>query len=415
MRAIQAAACEFFRRSDANVALLSALLLPALLLAGGLGLDYARRGAETVRAQEASDAAIASLRARLDGVSQTAAEDKARVILAKAGYSTVAGDGISVAVDLASRTASVVVAHPMPTTFVKIVGVGSIPVNVRATAKTGASGPPICVLALNPTSSSALLGSGGSGFDATNCNIQVNSSSANAVVLTGNSTIDSAHNCFVGGVQSGLSDITPAPAPSCQSVPDPFAGMTKPMVGACTFTNYVNTGVVTLNPGVYCGGIKFTGGATVTFNPGLYIINGGKLEATGGGSLTGHGVSFFLTGANSGVTLSGGTAVDMSGMSTGLLAGFVFYLDPNATTPLAKSSFSGSANVHYEGVFYFPHQTLEVSGTGAVASPSAFLAYVADKFTYTGGSTLTVNYDEASATVPVPAGLRAAGVPYLSQ
>jgi hypothetical protein len=58
---------------------------------------------------------------------------------------------------------------------------------------------------------------------------------------------------------------------------------------------------ITLQPGVYCGGVQFSGKVTVTFAPGLFVIKDGLLQASGGTSFTGNGVSFFLTGAGGGV------------------------------------------------------------------------------------------------------------------
>jgi hypothetical protein len=42
----------------------------------------------------------------------------------------------------------------------------------------------------------------------------------------------------------------------------------------------------------FCGGVAFKG--TVTFNPGLYIIDGGAMTANGNVTLTGSGVTFYF-------------------------------------------------------------------------------------------------------------------------
>lgn len=91
-------------------------------------------------------------------------------------------------------------------------------------------------------------------------------------------------------------------------------------------------------------------------------------------------------------------------MTTGELAGFVIYLDPNAA-PLPKSVISGGGNTHYEGAMNFPKQKLEISGTGSATTASPFTAFVARNFLFSGGSQLTINLDLMKTTVPVPAGL----------
>ena len=57
----------------------------------------------------------------------------------------------------------------------------------------------------------------------------------------------------------------------------------------------------TLTPGVY-EDISISSGATVTFNPGVYIISPTKnnqgFKMSGGSNVTGNGVMFYITGSN---------------------------------------------------------------------------------------------------------------------
>ena len=124
----------------------------------------------------------------------------------------------------------------------------------------------------------------------------------------------------------------------------------------------------TLWPGVYCGGLELKNEA-FTLNPGLYIIKDGEFKSSGGAQISGTGVTFFLTGNDIGVTWSGGGEYQFSAMTTGELAGFVIYLDPDGV-PKSKSHISGGGDTTYEGVLYFPNQKLEISGTGSVTTPS---------------------------------------------
>ena len=56
---------------------------------------------------------------------------------------------------------------------------------------------------------------------------------------------------------------------------------TPPDVAACDFNNtmLVNSQAMTLDPGVYCGGITIKGTAKVTFEPGIYVLRDGGLTA----------------------------------------------------------------------------------------------------------------------------------------
>ena len=118
---------------------------------------------------------------------------------------------------------------------------------------------------------------------------------------------------------------------------------------ACDFTNYSQTAYAsyTLNPGVYCGGIKFGGVNAITFNPGVYILDGGGMSIGPGGgvaSVTGTGVNFYSTGTNStyaGITITNGVqSVQLSAPTSGSMAGLVYYQDPSLspaiTAPKAR-------------------------------------------------------------------------------
>jgi Flp pilus assembly protein TadG len=252
----------------------------------------------------------------------------------------------------ASATASV------PTEFLGIMGTSSIPVDVHAQAvASNARAAQWCLLALNGTAQAAvqLTGNASIDVDAPQCIVQVNSNSPSAVTLNGNTSISSADNCFVGkAMKVGNATLTPNPDDMCKFVPDPFADYPKPSVGPCDYVNYSASGnqTITVQPGVYCGGMKSSGQVTVNFAPGLFIIKDGVLSATGGSSFTGSGVSFFLTGLGAGVQITGqGNWHVVATTSPSPLAGFVFFLDPNAVSgPAASSSqLAGNGEMYYEG------------------------------------------------------------------
>src|SRR5262249_18700838 len=139
------------------------------------------------------------------------------------------------------------------------------------------------------------------------CVLQVNSNSRSAVTMNGNTTINSVENCFVGQLQKvGNATISPSPDASCKAIPDPFARYPRPAVGPCDYTNFKGSGNknFTLQPGVYCGGMDLSGPVNVTFQPGLYVIKDGIISESGG-TFTGNGVTFFLTGQDAALKMSG--------------------------------------------------------------------------------------------------------------
>jgi hypothetical protein len=207
----------------------------------------------------------------------------------------------------------------------------------------------------------------------------------------------------------------------CSPVLDPFAGFVKPSVGPCDHVGFNASGQqsITLQPGVYCGGMRFSGGVTVTFAPGLFVIKDGALQATGGTSYTGNGVSFFLTGSGAGVQLSGQANWHLVASSSGPFAGFVFFLDPQGPTGLAATSsqLSGTAEMYFEGVIYLPQQRVALTGGSEGYTPSPYTAFIMDTLDISGSGAMVINNDASKTSVPIPAALQTAtgGQPRLTR
>jgi hypothetical protein len=208
-----------------------------------------------------------------------------------------------------------------------------------------------------------------------------------------------------------MGGLTP-PAERCAARPDPYAG-TTPVVPAETLNcndhptafTIVLRPSLPLRPCVYTGGINIVGSFPVTFAPGVHVIRGGSLNVTmSGGSITANGVTFVLeNGATVNLTGSGVT-YRFTAPTTGDFAGFVFYQRPTTTT--GTSNITGSSSFHFEGAFYLPNQTVNITGTNTITTPSPFTAYIARNFTFTGTGTWAMTYDPPRMTVPVPAGLQ---------
>jgi hypothetical protein len=301
------------------------------------------------------------------------------------------------------------VSATVPTDFLNVMGISSIPIGVNATAAVASPGGNYyCVLALNKTAQAALQLTGNATITITapKCVLQVNSNNNDAVDMTGNASIKSVENCFVGSWRSvGNASISPAPDPVCKPVPDPFTGYPPPPVGGCDYTNFKLAGnkTVTLQPGVYCGGMTFNGSVNVTFAPGLFIVKDGAITETGG-SFTGNGVSFFLTGAGAAVQLSGQADWDIVAATDGPLPSFAMFLDPSGPSGLAASasSLSGQSELYFEGVVYLPGQQVTISGTAGAIAPSPYTSFIADTLSFVGNGELVINNNANLTQVPIP-------------
>jgi len=399
---------EFGRNAKGQVALIFALVMLPIAGSVGAAVDYSTANSVRSKLQSAMEAAVLA-----GAADQTSEQNTTATNAFSSNFKTFAGVTYPAPTfenDGGKFTGSV--QATVPTTFLSILGFRTLTVGANSAAVAAdrtANGNALCIFALSSTAQSSVGDSGGTSVNAPNCITQVNSSNSKAVTLSGGASINSVENCFVGKTStSGGSSINPSPDVVCNAKADPFKNYVTPSVGACDHTSYKISTPVTLQPGVYCGGISISS-TTVTFAPGLYIINGGLLQSSGSSEVKGDGVSFYLTGSGAGVSTSGGSAWHIVAMSSGTLAGFVFFLDPNASAA-QKSTLSGSSELYFEGVIYLPDQQLTLSGGSAAFTPSPFTAYIADTFVLSGSATLSILSDPTKTSVPIPTALLSGSV-----
>jgi hypothetical protein len=266
-------------------------------------------------------------------------------------------------------------------------------ITAKATAGLVGTVSSKCVYVLNPSAQNAFQATNGSAVTLNGCGLAIDSTNADAMTVSGGSTVTASAISIAGGdVISGGSSTTPAPVVQPPAV-DPFASLPAPAVGACNFTDYSpGWGSWTLNPGVYCGdsshpAINLSNGSTAVFNPGIYIIKGGGVSLTNATD-TGNGVMFYLTGTNASygsVTISNGAAATLSAPPSGAYMGVLFYQDRSITSS-NNGSFAGGVNMLLTGTLYFPTTGIVVSNG---AGSNSVMGIVAAEVSFSGGAKVT--------------------------
>jgi len=279
-----------------------------------------------------------------------------------------------------SNFVEVVVQRNAPTTFASLFGITAATVRARAVGGVGTSNA-ACLTITEPTGPDALSVKSGT-LTTVGCGIFVNSTNANAVTIPAQGEIDAASLGVVGGPAiepNGVTGPYAAGLPLPPYGPDPMAYLTMPEVGACNgaYGAYADFQGTTLDPGTYCGGIGINHGGTVTLNPGLYILAGGGLYLKSA-TVIGNGVTFVNTNApeanggaanfgvpdalssepNTAIEIEVNTVLQLSAMTTGSLAGVLFYGDPAAGvlgTTYTNYLYSSSETA-LMGSVYFPSQ-----------------------------------------------------------
>lgn len=390
----------FLRDTSGNYAIIGALISPVLIGAAGLategGLWYHTR--QTL--QGAADSAALSAATQY-GLNVTADLDaQADSVVATYGY--VAGTtGTTVTVHRPASTGAytgntksveVIVTTTKARLLSSIYNSAPVTITSRAVALPGSNGTG-CVLSLNATASGGTTSKGSSAVDLTQCSLYDNSSDASALVNTGSATIHAESVNVVGNI-SGGSGITTTDGVNLgvSAAGDPYASVPMPTFAGCDYNNKTYKTTVTIDPGVYCNGIQLNAGAVVTMNPGVYIIDRGSLQISGGATLQGTGVTIFFTSSTGAgwadATINGGATVAITGPTSGPLSGIAMFGDrrmPISTT----FKFNGGVDQVLGGAVYIPHGAVQYAGGASTSVHCTQL--IGDTVTFVGNSELKVD------------------------
>jgi Flp pilus assembly protein TadG len=411
---------RFAAKPRGQALILMSIALVALMGMAALAVDIGNLWTTRRRMQSAADAAaMAGVDAITIGETGSSVTSAAKYGAQQNGFTdgsgtTTSPSPVSVAVynppqsgfyQGLSSAVQVVVSQAQPTYFMRVLGWQQVPVSTTATALAVGSGS--CVFGLDPSASGAISVAGSATLSSA-CGIYDNSSSSSALTVGGGGVISSPFVGVVGGTNVNGGGSTP-PSTGIPAFGDPLAWVPEPSFDPTSCPNgsfhmQSPSGTVSA-PQIFCGGIHIAAGNTVNFSPGLYIIDGGGIQIDGGATVTGSGVTFFLTGQNTsdsspnsygGVNIASNATVNLSSpcnSSSGGIAGMLFFQD-RAITNGVGSTINGGSTSTFSGALYFPTTALSYSGsTGA----NMFTLLVSDTLTVNGSASIGNNESCLSA------------------
>jgi hypothetical protein len=190
----------------------------------------------------------------------------------------------------------VIIQYYQQRAFSAIWGSNAVGVKARAVARGMWVPHNVGILVLDPSSSGSLTSNGGSSVT-TNAKIIVDSNSPSATVVTGGGALTTPEldvTGVPGTSTSGGGAINATIMNGQVPTPDPLAYLPEPdpsdmSVQSNKTVKLQNQGSLSLQPGVYQGGINVTGG-NLTLASGIYYMDGGGFSFSGTGSLTADGV-----------------------------------------------------------------------------------------------------------------------------
>lgn len=419
-----AAVRRFLKCTAAGTAVTFALSAPVVLGAVGAATDVAIFNMKKSDLQAAADAAALAATRELSVISAgpTAAAAKSTSGTASKGSGGPVEDiaqsyvlaslnegssatSTAVEVDDAAGAVKVTVTDNWKPFFAHFLGADITPIVVSARAELVGE-TKVCVIATITSGLGAVSITKNARLEASGCSVHSNSTNSSGFYLGSGASVSADLVCSAGGVynkgaMSGTEVVT-----DCPPLADPLATRAPPPVGSCDHTSTViSSGSVTLNPGVYCGGITVTNTAKVTFAPGNYVIKDGLFLVSGNASITGSNVAFYLTGALSLIQFLGDATIDLSGAEDGPMAGLLFFEDP-ASGLFRIHNIRSTHAYNLTGTIYLPKGNLLVDPTAAVGEKSAYTAIIVKRLIVDNGPSLVLNTNYGATKVPVPDGIR---------
>jgi hypothetical protein len=189
----------------------------------------------------------------------------------------------------------------------------------------------------------------------------------------------------------------------------------------------INRNSVTLTPGVYWGGWKFSGNGTrVTLQPGIYIIAGGGIGVTGQATIDtvgdgsgnparvmifgtdntmdptcaddialarGGGTGFAAECVQGQLKLSGQGSVALWALDSGPYRGILIWQDGDGSNPSAPVELTGDGALNLAGTIYAPLANVKITGNGDAVGTRLAVQVISWTWDVGGEGNLFMPYD----------------------
>ncbi len=410
------------KNTSGSVIVLAAILFPIILGGIGLGVETSFWYMTQRKLQHAADVAAHAAAVR-NRAGDTLAEIQTAALhiavssgfLSQRGTITVSLPPSKGAFTADSDAVEVALSESWPRWLTAVFASGSVTISARAVARIS-GGVDACILALSPVANGAFNVAASTDVVLNGCNVASNSVSPTSFLMGSSSaqlTTGCAYAVGQASVTAGLM-LTQCPTVRINSpiTRDPYRNVPAPaIIGPCENSNVGRPGSdTTITPtdihpsGMkslrYCNGLNIKG--SVTFLPGLYIIeggdftiNGGVADATSAASIAGSGVTFYLTNTVN-LKLIGNVTLSLSAPKSGAYSGILFFGARDATT--VSHDIAGTSGSTLQGAIYAPASSISFKGNSTVTEGCTQV--VARLVSMTGNSTLQISCANAG-TKPI--------------
>jgi len=386
---------RFLADQHGGVAPIFALALIPMIGLAGAAIDYSRANVARTALQATLDATTLMVAKDAQLIPPNQVNTRANELFnASFGRDDVQSLQVNATITTATAgtTVTATAGGSVATTFMQMLGRTSMDISARASVVTANDGLG-CVLSLNPHASGAATAQGTASVKLNGCSLYDNSDDPSALTVGGSATVTADFVGVVGGIGSSTGiTATNGIRTRIAPVTDPYADVVMPVFSGCDQNNFTAKNTVTINPGVYCGGIGVNANAVLTLNPGMYILDGGSFTVNGGATVSGAGVTLVFTKKTdkdwATVTINGNANVNLTPMTYGPTKGIVVFADRNM--PQGTSfKFNGGANQYFAGAIYVPTGAIAFSGGADTATTCTQI--IGDTVTFSGNSNLAID------------------------
>jgi Flp pilus assembly protein TadG len=418
---------RFAKSERGNIAILFALVAPALIGAFGIGMETASWYQLQRDMQNAADEA--AIAASTNGTSSYNAE--AAAVAANYGYTDGANNVTVTSSNAASCPAggnncySVTISLKQQLYLTPVVGYsGNTTVNgqpavtltASAIATKGTTPRQYCVLALD-TTGTAFLANGVPFANLAGCNVYSNADmtchghNTNADIgdarLT-NSGCGNIQNSNVTAVTDPYSGLASnIPANTCSSYPQEPAKKKDPPLPS---SNQLSGTVSWSGNKILCGDVQLTADTTISSSAGVLVIENGQLDTNGYtlSTASGSSLTMIFSGTSSGSYThapTGGGTLDIQAPTSGTWKGVAIYQDPGLTSGVDISAAGNSPTWDITGLVYLPHSSVTFSGAVNKSSNGAScFGLVVANITINGTGSILDHGGCAAAGLNLPTG-----------
>lgn len=415
---------RLFLEDAGQTMVMAALMLPVLMGSVGMAVDvgyafdYRRQmqmaadsgalaGARAVRANPAISASdlvqVVALDTKQNGF--TRGSKRITMTVCRPGVDT--GCTTQYGYAPSNEAVKVTINQPKATFFSGVLGLKSMNIGVTAVAAGAPSALNTAnIIVLDDQCTSSAFQAAGGVPVTVNGRVWVNSCDQYGTKASGGTNVSASDGIYMGCNYSGTcggyqeqggSVFSPTPTSGGEQVADPLEDLPEPVPFGPTFNDpNINSGSVTLQPGIYDKGITIHGG-TVTFAPGIYFLDGKPLSIKGGATVLGTGVMFYAYNQGSLIIQDNTTTVTMSAPTSGTYRGIWWFQQRSNNK---DATITAGPLVNISGTFYIsnPEAELSFSGNSNSGVLAEYTVFVVWRFKVTGGATFNSNFTSIGGT-----------------